>query len=226
MTDERRIKLLYGLFYVVTFVVLGTTPTFDYHRLLLPSAERAEVQCVLQGITVDHDIDEYALAPVGYAKRDTVMLYLYATVVTRTMRCHYVQREPPAAAAPAMVLHYTQHYLNVSHIDVDHQLQLMRQRYGEPVRRWRYNQQDYVYLLRDAALDRHGLAEQPIDIYKDYASAYIVIKLCLFLATSLIVLLVLALWALWSRHRQLLTALTNRWRRAPSSVDALDCDPE
>jgi len=191
--------------FIVVFLVLGTAPTFDYHRLLLPSAEKAEISCALHSLRTEHDIEEFSLplgATAGYVLHDNLKLFLYVTVVERTMQCHYVV-DPiiSAAKASSFQLHYTQHYLNISRIDVDHQIKQMRERYREPVRLWRYNSHDYAYLLRNQELDRHGLAEHPIDIYKDYSSALIVIKLCLFVATSVVVLFCLALWALWTRYR-------------------------
>ena len=215
-TDCSKPFYLYALLYVATFVALGQAPFFDYHRLLLPSAERVEVLCQLRDITTDGELAEFA---VGYTRRDTVVLYLYATVVTRAMQCRYVYQDSASAGADGtrdqeepMVFHYVAHYLNVSHVDVDHQVALARQRYSAPVRLWRYNSEDYVYLLRDQPLDRHGLAEHPIDIYKDYWAAFILAKLALVLATTAAVALVLALASLYSRHRFTIAALANRWR--------------
>lgn len=215
MTPETRLRIYYTLLYIATFMALGATPSFDYHRLLLPSAERAAVQCQLRDLSVDNDLDEFTLDPtkaVGYVAHDTLRLYLYVTVVRRTMQCRYVA--PELAETPPLVLHYTAHYLNISHRDVDHQVALLRQRYAEPVTMWHYNT-DYVYLLRNQLVDGHGLAEHPIDIYKDATRAYILIKLALFMITTLLVLLVLILVSLWQRHRSLLDALAaraGRWR--------------
>jgi hypothetical protein len=200
---------LYAALYIVLFLALGQAPWFDYHRLLLPSAERAEVLCTLRGITCDAN-SEIAEHAVGYTRRDTVILHLYATVVTRTMTCRYTMRgddDDDDGPPIDMVLHYVAHYLNISHVDVEHQVAMARQRYSEPVRMWRYNSEDYVYLLRDQPLDRHGLAEQPIDRYKDWVGAFLVAKGALALVTTTAVALTLALASLYARHRFTLAAL-------------------
>ena len=179
--------------YIVVFLAVGMVPTFDYHRLLLPPADSAEVLCHLEQLDTNGELSEHT---IGHTQRDSLTLYLYATVVTRTMQCVYASTE-----AERLTLTYRTHYLNISHVDVDRDIALLREQYARPVRRWKYNT-DYVYLLRGQALDQHGLGDAPIDIYKDYWNAFLVMKFLLFIPTTVIVALLFLLGRLYARHRQ------------------------
>jgi hypothetical protein len=200
MTDASHTRLYYVLYYLSLFLLLGLTPWFDYHRLLLPSAEQAEVVCTMRGLTIDSDIAEYPV--VGYTKQDGgLVLYLYATVVTRTMHCTKLSAALDSSSSEPMQFTYQYNYLNISRVDVDHRVRLLRERYSEPVHLWHYDHTEYKFLTRDAPIDAHGLTEQPIDRYKDFMSAYVIVKSCLFIATALIFGLTVFAVKLYSRYQ-------------------------
>ena len=163
---------------------------------MLPGDLEATVECRLLNLTTDIGLHEYA---VGHTKKDAVTLYLYATMVTRVLECRHVSE---ADHQHDMRFTYHAYYLNISHVDVEAELERIRERYRATgtVFLWKYNK-EYVYLLHGHEVDQYGLSETPIDNSKDVVRAWLAMKLLVVVASGLVTLLVVLLYSLASRYR-------------------------
>ena len=178
-----------ALLYVVIFLLLGCYyPPLDYHRLLLPKPHEAAMMCSLVGITSYQNITEYDV--VGRLTGDKFPILLYATTVVRTMSCHYMEEVLGEEEEPTKYV-YRLPFLNISHVDVDREMDVMLLKYETPVKLWKYDSDEDSYLLRGVDVDRHGFSEEPVDIYKDYIHSYIIMKVCTAVVTLFLVLVIM-----------------------------------
>ena len=189
----------YVALYIALFLFLGLTSTFDYRRLLLPDHESAVVQCQLTNLTLDSAITEHV---IGHTKRDALTLYLYTTILTRILQCRHLARDQPnQLEGPEMTFIYHHHYLNISHIDVNEEMTLVKKRHENPLLMWHYDVEKYEYLLLGHEVDQHGLSEIPLDIYKDSLTSWLGMKLIQAGASALLVGFAILAHPVYNKHR-------------------------
>ena len=170
------------LFAACLYIILSLLPPFDYHQLLLPKPEEAALDCHLISLQSRPGIESL----VGYTEHGTIKQYLYSITVVREISCL------PQGGVKELLFLYREVYLNISQIDVDEEIERMKERYTTPYRVYRYNPGD-AYLLRHHELDRHGISMEPIDIYEDYYKSYVAMKLLTLLVTIIITVMVIGL---------------------------------
>jgi hypothetical protein len=167
----------YALLYIVLFLLLGCYyPPLDYHNLLLPKPSDAAMTCSLVGITSYQNITEYDV--VGRLAGDRFPILLYSTTVVRTMSCSYVVVGGGGVEDEPIKYVYRTPFINISHIDVDREVEIMLLKFETPTKLWKYDIEEDNYLLRGVVVDRYGFSEEPVDIYRDYLHAYIIMKVC------------------------------------------------
>lgn len=171
------------LLFVIVYIVLGLLPAFDYHRLLLPDENDALMHCKLVAITTENNITEIEIGHVLLS--DNTKLYLYTTTILREMSCHSTDSEPE----PYL---YRDIYLNISHIDINREISRMRETHVEEKELWLYDSSN-TYLLRGFTLDRFGFSPVPIDPYRDFWTAFVVVKLFLLIPTIILLTLIYSL---------------------------------
>jgi hypothetical protein len=160
--------------FVVLFLVLSYLPPFDTHNLLLPRADDVETTCTLVGITTYQNITSGFIFVAG---ADDISVSLYTTTVVRMMSCigarrHNDDNDPKTFS-------YTKVYINMSYGDIDRELDMISLQYTEPTQLWKYDPKE-SFLLRSVIVDRHGFSEEPIDIYRDWTHANIIMKSLVF----------------------------------------------
>ena len=185
-------KYVVGFF--LLFLVLCWLPPFDPHRLLLSKPDDAEMLCTLVGISAYHNITGGFISVIGMS--DVISVSLYTTTIVRTMICVYAH--PPLMERDGQSFSYSRIYINISSPDVNQEIDILGLRYSDPVKLWKYDT-GVGYLLRDVTVDRHGFSEEPVDIYKDWLHANIIMKSFVF---SLDCLLVLGVYLVAQYKRQ------------------------
>jgi hypothetical protein len=197
---SRSVKPKHWCALLIIFLLIGMwLPAFDYHRHLLPEPDVAAHSCKTLVLKSEHSLVEAALVVTDL---QPLPVRLYATTLVRDATCKGQDNI-------ALNLSYRDVYLNVSLLDVESELEKLRARFpaGKTYQAWFYDLQQYKNLLEpEDALDRYGLAERPLEIYRDYRHAQIQAKLELcasaILLTLLIYFLVFFAQTLYARRRR------------------------
>lgn len=181
----------YVALFLGLFLLLGLTSIFK----LLPDQESAAVQCHLTNLTLDTAIAEYA---IGHTKRDSLTLFLYTTILTRVLQCRYLRENNHDHD---MTFIYQQYYLNISHVDVEGEMTLLKKRHEKPLFLWKYDVENESTLREHTAVDQYGLSDHPIDNDTDSLRAWFFMKCVQALASLLLVSLVVAIQKIYTKHR-------------------------
>lgn len=196
--------------FLLIFIALCFLPAFDYHRFLLPPPDDVAMLCRLQNITRDETLGELPDGHIITMKENQVRIFLYATNIRKDVEC----RSLKSGANKTFTYHNV--YLNLLHTDIDGEVERMRERYSFPRKKWFYDREEYDHLLgKENGLDRHGLREEPIDIYKKshYWPSLIVVKIGALLLALLLTVILYKVFISWRR----------RYPNCPTTYHLPDC---
>lgn len=172
-------------------------PYFDAHWWLQPTTQ--QWQCHTATIRIEHGLSE---GFIGYAGHKQGQLWLYSTTVVREVVC----RQPTEVDTPELDLQYRDLYLNVTHHDVEGEVQRLQVLYpsSQQYKMWRYQSEELVFQLRPALLhklDRHSFSTEPLLLDRnDWSHWYFWLCLKLLLLCLVLSLFAIGRW-IW-QHQQ------------------------
>ena len=189
--------------FAALLLTLQQLPFFHTGWLLSPPEQPYSCQTV--ALRAEHGISE---GFVGYAGQPQGPLWLYSTTLVRETVCS-------DAAGAEQTLLYRDVWLNISHHDVDRELERLRVLWppGQAYRAWRYDPTALIFSLQHYPLDRHGFALEPFvldEAARSNTALHWTLKLHQLALAAALWWLARAAWVRW-RHR-----------RAPL-MDSVDC---
>jgi hypothetical protein len=145
---------------------------------MLPKPEDTELICQTTEIKINHGINEAKIGFIDDHHDDdtynNIKVFLYTTTIKRTILCHQKKEEKKL-----FEFSYSTVYLNISHHDIDKQIDAVFMKYpiNETFHVWYYP--DYHYSLRkkNTPLDGNRISMVPIDSNEDFIKIYIITKL-------------------------------------------------
>lgn len=187
-----------SLFFLL-FLFLSFLPIFDYHQFLLPLPDQAAMLCRLQNLSVEEDI--LGEIPDGHIlvqkPNEITRIFLYATNLRKEIQCS-------SSEGGNRTFHYHNVYLNILHQDIEEEMDSIRESYSFPRKKWFYEREKYNHLLglQNEKVDRHGLSEEPIDIYQSqyYWIILVMMKLLILLTDFILTICIYKILAFYQRR--------------------------